>query len=38
MLKEIKKNFNDFVDHKILDQKIIMDLKKQFEFNIKKLI
>jgi len=36
--EEIKKNFNDFVDHKVLDQKIIMDLKKQFEFNIKKLI
>ena len=36
--EEIKKRFNDFVDHKVLDQKIIMDLKKQFEFNIKKLI
>ena len=30
--EEIKKKFNDFVDHKVLDQKIIMDLKKPVSY------
>ena len=36
--EEIKNNFNNLVDHKVFDQKIIKELKKQFEFNLKKLI
>lgn len=36
--EEIKNNFNNLVDQKVFDQKIIKDLRKQFEFNLKKLI
>ena len=36
--EEIKNNFNNLVDHKVFDQKIIKDLRKQFELNLKKLI